>query len=431
MKRRVLSVLSALCVTVTLSCTSIFSALPSAADSSEPIRILAMGDSITDGYIDSNNGYRKYLCYNLQQQDFTNFDMVGPNCSWTNEATYDYDGTTITYDPAHAGYSGYAIEKIGSRSGLYETIFDNTYSTDYGSGNMIQAYDPDIVLLQIGTNDILDAQNEGITDRLEKLVDAILKNMDGADDMLFVASIPDIDVSVRYDWLNAYNYTYGLDYWTQPEAFTAKVQESIDNYNDSICNLVAQKQAEGAKIRFADINSVVDMKTGLYDGVHPNESGYSCMGKYWSEQVLSFLNQTEPITTTSTTQTTETVMETTSSSTTTETTTIETTSVSSEIVTTEETTFVQTTSSVTETFTEISEIETTTTTQEPLKLKGDVSLDGQVNVADVVKLCRYLIREDTISYEAYQCADMTDDGVVNGFDLSVLRQQILQLGGLV
>mgnify|MGYP000556234010 CR=1 FL=1 len=32
-----------------------------AEDTTEPVRILAMGDSITDGYINGDNGYRKYF----------------------------------------------------------------------------------------------------------------------------------------------------------------------------------------------------------------------------------------------------------------------------------------------------------------------------------------------------------------------------------
>lgn len=62
------------------------------------------------------------------------------------------------------------------------------------------------------------------------------------------------------------------------------------------------------------------MKTGLEDGVHPNETGYACMGKYWSEQLLSYLNQTpiEPTpgstTATVTTTTTETTTSVTASS---------------------------------------------------------------------------------------------------------------------
>ena len=224
MKFRWISGITAFCLAVSAICVGThFSAATASAE--EPIRILAMGDSITDGYINGDNGYRKYFCYDMQQKGITNFDMVGPQNNWTNTATYTMsDGTVITYDPAHAGYSGYTIQKTdgSSRSGLRETIFDTTYYDSNTSGNMLEVYDPNIIMLQIGTNDVLDACNDGITDRLESLIDAILPYLDEDGDMLFVSTIPDIDVAQRLDWLGAYTWKYGLDYTSDPETFTAK-----------------------------------------------------------------------------------------------------------------------------------------------------------------------------------------------------------------
>lgn len=426
MKQRILSACTALCAIVSFSSVGISSSLSSAADA-EPLRILAMGDSITDGYINGDNGYRKYLCYHLQQQGLTNFDMVGPQNSWSDTATYDYNGTTITYDPAHAGYSGYAIQAMSGRSGIRETVFDQTYyGTDGTTGNMLEVYDPDMILLQIGTNDLLDAQGEDAPERLEALVDKIALYLD-EDDVLFLASIPEIDVEVRNDWLGNYQWIYGIpSYADDPETYIATVERCVDEYNAAVESLVEKKQSEGMNIRFADINSVVDMKNGLYDGVHPNEDGYACMGQYWSEQVLAYLNGTEPVTTTTATeeQPTETVTETTTTETTT----------TSETVTTEETVdtadITETADTTTETSEETTETETTVDTQEPTLLKGDVTLDGSINLADVVQLCHYLLGQDSLSYEAYQRADMTEDAVVNGFDLAALRQYLLLARGL-
>lgn len=437
MKRRILSACTALCAIVTLSGVGISSVMSSAADT-EPVRILAMGDSITHGYINNDNGYRKYLCYNLQQQGFTNFDMVGPNNSWSETATYDYNGTTITYDPAHAGYSGYAIQAMSGRSGIMETVFDQTYNgSDGTSGNMLEVYDPDMILLQIGTNDLLDAKGEGAPERLEELVDKIALYLD-AGDVLFLASIPEIDVEVRNDWLNAYQWTYNIpSYADDPMTYTETVERCVDEYNAAVKSLVEKKQSEGMNIRFADINSVVDMKNGLYDGVHPNEDGYACMGQYWSEQIMAYLNGTEPITTTATEeQPTETVTETTSTTETfTETTSTteavtETTSATETTMTSETNTTEEITEPTTEISTESTETETTMDTQEPVLLKGDVTLDESINLADVVQLCHYLLGQDTLSYEAYQRADMTGDAVVNGFDLAALRQYLLRARGL-
>ena len=321
-----------LAATVLLGATSVLQAVqvePVSA-ASDPVKIIAMGDSITHGYINGDNGYRKYFCYGLQQNGITNFDMVGPNNNWTDSATYDWNGTTITYDPAHAGYSGYAIQKIGSRQGLQETIFDTTYVNGDVSGNMMEAYQPDVIMLQIGTNDVLDAQLTGIGDRLEELVDKLIPYVSGDGQVLYLASIPNIDAIERYDWLGAYEWTYGVSYKSDPEKFVATVQAAVDDYNTIVKNLVAKKQAEGAHIEFSDINSTIDISAGdLKDGVHPSEQGYAKMGQYWSNLLTeTYFHGTVTPTTTptaTTTTTTETTTTTTGTTTATDSTPVETT----------------------------------------------------------------------------------------------------------
>ena len=320
-----------LAATVLLGATSVLQAVqvePVSA-ASDPVKIIAMGDSITHGYINGDNGYRKYFCYDLQQNGITNFDMVGPNNNWSDSATYDWNGTTITYDPAHAGYSGYAIQKIGSRQGLQETIFDTTYVNGDVSGNMMEAYQPDVIMLQIGTNDVLDAQLTGIGDRLEELVDKLIPYVSGDGQVLYLASIPNIDAIERYDWLGAYEWTYGVSYKSDPEKFVATVQAAVDDYNTIVKNLVAKKQAEGAHIEFSDINSTIDISAGdLKDGVHPSEQGYAKMGKYWSNLLTeTYFHGTVTPTTTptaTTTTTTETTTTTTGTTTATDSTPVET-----------------------------------------------------------------------------------------------------------
>lgn len=309
-----------LAATVLLGATSVLQAVqvePVSA-ASDPVKIIAMGDSITHGYINGDNGYRKYFCYDLQQNGITNFDMVGPNNNWSDSATYDWNGTTITYDPAHAGYSGYAIQKIGSRQGLQETIFDTTYVNGDVSGNMMEAYQPDVIMLQIGTNDVLDAQLTGIGDRLEELVDKLIPYISGDGQVLYLASIPNIDAIERYDWLGAYEWTYGVSYKSDPEKFVATVQAAVDDYNTIVKNLVAKKQAEGTHIEFSDINSTIDISAGdLEDGVHPSEQGYAKMGQYWSNLLTEtyFHGTVTPTTTPAMTATTTTTTETTTTTT--------------------------------------------------------------------------------------------------------------------
>ena len=276
------------------------SAAPAAAENEEAVKILSLGDSITDGYWTSG-AYRKYMYHDLEQMGY-NIDMVGPKGS--NSNTFTYNGQSVSYDDNNAGYSGYAIQEMTTkehRSGILETI----QGTWYNGQNMIAAYQPDIVLLQIGTNDILSNYNDGITDRLENLVNVILQDLD-ADSTVFVSTIPDIDAYTRADWLGS----YGINAWNSTQEEKDQLMETvtgcIDTYNTSIYNLVLKMQSEGKNVQFADINSVVDYQTDLHDGVHPNEAGYENMGNYWAGLLNDFFQSKgtdpKPVTTTTTTQ---------------------------------------------------------------------------------------------------------------------------------
>ena len=60
---------------------------------------------------------------------------------------------------------------------------------------------------------------------------------------------------------------------------------------------------------------------------------------------------------------------------------------------------------------------------------GDVNIDGSVSVKDVVLLQKYLLKQETLSQEAFTSADLTADGKVNVFDLLLLKKQLI--GGTV
>lgn len=259
-------------------------------DDSRKIKIMPVGDSITDGYWEQG-GYRKYLSYALSQKGYDNIDLVGPKGADTE--SFEYNGTNVEYDGNYCGYSGYAIQHMtGSeeRQGILETLKE---------GDMIKNYSPDIVLLQIGTNDVLSAYNEGITERLEGLINYILdEGREG--EIVFVTTIPDIDAAEVSNWL----WAYGEVKWNSSEEEFAKIiQGYVDSYNASIAELVKSMQADGKRVMYGDIHSVVDMSADLYDGVHPNESGYEKMGLYWADVLDKYFNGSAEQVTTETTVT--------------------------------------------------------------------------------------------------------------------------------
>ena len=85
-----------------------------------------------------------------------------------------------------------------------------------------------------------------------------------------------------------------------------------------------------------------------------------------------------------------------------------------------------TTTTTTEITTDTTPAETTTITEPTFRL-GDVNLDGNVNVQDVVLLQKYLIRKETLTAEQAKPADSNSDGVINVIDLSRLKKWILSV----
>lgn len=273
-------------IIASLAAALIMTAVPSAhsgvsAENESKVKVMCIGDSITDGYW-TQGGYRKYLSMQLDEMGYSNIDLVGPKGN--DQETFNYDGKEVAYDGNYAGYSGYAIQYMDGkelRQGILETLTDGDY---------IKKYSPDIVLLQIGTNDLLSDYNDGITDRLENLINYILDNGTSGE-LVYVTTVPDIDTAKVSDWL----WAYGEKKWNStPEEFSKLVQDCVDKYNASISELVKKMQNEGKNVRFADIHSVVDMNDDLYDGVHPNESGYEKMGNYWAKTLDSYFKNEAP-----------------------------------------------------------------------------------------------------------------------------------------
>ena len=92
-----------------------------AAQKSGTIKIMTVGDSITNGD-GEQGGYRKYLYDALTKKGYK-IDMVGPNGRDNSSAN------GISYDDNHAGYSGYQIKEVpswgqqqGGKGSLYNEL---------------------------------------------------------------------------------------------------------------------------------------------------------------------------------------------------------------------------------------------------------------------------------------------------------------------
>ena len=233
------------------------------------VKIMAVGDSITDGYSEQD-GYRKYFYHRLVDQKKYSIDMVGSKDGWT--ATWDFDDGTYSYDPANTGYSGYTIQSYQynnqNRIGIFETISSGE------NENIIQTTSPEIVLLMIGTNDIMDSYKmDEIQARLQALVDEIYRQK--SDVTLMIMSPLPIDAPVSG--------------WLQQDTMNTNIKTCMT----AIKKIVDAEKASGKKCEYLATNELFTKQTDytayLNDYCHPNRAGYTLMGNYLADAVDSYL----------------------------------------------------------------------------------------------------------------------------------------------
>jgi lysophospholipase L1-like esterase len=212
---------------------------------------MALGDSITEGKYVGDGGYRQDL-QNLLAAGGISYNFVGQEDDG-NPA--NYTGYSIGMaDPNHEGFASFRIDQIlngGSEEG----------HTAPPIGTTLAEYDPNVVLLMIGTNDILQGYSlSSAPSRLDSLVDAIVTDDVGV--KLILASVTPLG--------GAY----------------ANYDSAAQTYNASIPGIVSKYQAMGDKVVYADMHSALNNTTDLgSDGIHPSASGYSKMANVWYQAI--------------------------------------------------------------------------------------------------------------------------------------------------
>jgi len=228
------------------------------------LKIMTIGDSITYGLAEAG-GYRKYLDYFLKEKGYSHIEFVGPEGQ--KEATFTYNGETVTYDDNHAGYSGYTIKQLpnsmSNKNGLLEVLQRK---------NTIKKYKPDIVLLLIGTNDVVlgstgiteDFSVAGSEENLHSLLDYILEDLP-SNSKLFIGSIPEYAL-------------FGGD------------PELIAEYNETVEKVANEYAKSGNNVEFADVHGCLDGVNDLStDQIHPSSTGYEKIGKFWAKVIDNYI----------------------------------------------------------------------------------------------------------------------------------------------
>lgn len=232
----------------------------------DPIGIVAFGDSITDGY---NNSW----------------ETGGLNCS-KNEKCYPSKLTTMLTAAgfklkndavANKGNSGEQIGEAGNG-------FRSRVTSDIPA-------DTKIVCLLGGTNDIhqggssVKGDPDGVFNRLQGLISEIKTQAPSA--TIFVGSIP------HFDFYKNETLTTGGSWWDWLKDFKedngAIPNGLIDEYNAKI----KAYAEETAGVYFVDVCSVVTDDDIRADGCHPNEAGYTKIATAYSNAIQDYYTNKE------------------------------------------------------------------------------------------------------------------------------------------
>ncbi len=197
---------------------------------------MPLGDSITYGSPDSSYGGYRRLLGALLTSDGYHIDFVGSMQS----------GTGVSPDPDNEGHYGWTISQL--QNGI-------------DTKGWLEAYQPDLILLHIGTNDLEKADPESAPGKLSALLDDILRRL------------PRVHIIVA-----------------QIISFRPGSDAVHRAYNTALPALVA---AKGGRV------SLVDMQTLLApadyaDRFHPNASGYDKMARAWEPAVRAVLSSMGP-----------------------------------------------------------------------------------------------------------------------------------------
>jgi lysophospholipase L1-like esterase len=207
-----------------------------------PLRILPLGDSITDGRGGSDAGYRRPLLDLLTK--------AGRLAQFVGLATGNA-GTLPPDQLHHEGHNGAVIAAGNTgRPGLTDRI--DTWLGPTGVR-------PDIILLMVGSNDVtMDYELSGAGKRLETLIARLAEAAPKA--RILVAQIT-------------------------PSADPA-VDGRARTYNAAVAAAVAARAAAGESVRLVDMHTAVAPRN-LRDNVHPNDAGYAEMAAAWFEAITA------------------------------------------------------------------------------------------------------------------------------------------------
>ena len=190
-----------------------------------PLKVMAVGDSITHG-IKNQTSYRLPLNTRLTQAGCS-YQFVG-----SQNSNYQHNG----FNSPHEGYTGHTADQ-------FLTGHTDHAGTNSGITQSMQWFNPNVVLLHIGTNDMRLGQNIDTTlTEIDQIIAAIHQHNPSA--IVFVANL--------IPWYLA-------------------AQSQVEALGDKIEAYVAQLSSP--LVRLVDVRTGYTPSMMISDQAHPNATG--------------------------------------------------------------------------------------------------------------------------------------------------------------
>lgn len=250
-----------------------YSAVASATShpAAKAFNILPLGDSNTEGggsaiAVDDRAGYRDKLEVLLNNSITTSkYEFVGSEKSGSNYVT----------DTDHGGFGGARDEDIALllKDGRFP-YYNTGEFRGPGGGFYLDKYNPDIILLHIGTNQV-DGSAGSIND--------VVKILDQID---------------QYEERAKKEVTVVLAKIILTAGDNPALDAAAKSYNNYVRSMAEKRVQAGDRIIFVDMEAgaglIYDKGPGgdFIDNLHPNGKGYDKMAQEWFEVLEKLLNVT-------------------------------------------------------------------------------------------------------------------------------------------
>jgi len=238
--------------------------------------ILPLGDSNTEGVNSTNGPVEERVAYRARLEDLLDAS--------NSEGRYDFvgsqkTGSALMNDTDHAGFGGARDEDIAMllKEGKF-SFYGST--TDFrgpglepGQEGYLDAYNPDVILLHIGTNWVWDHP------------------VDASDVSDILNLIDDYEARAKKE------VTVVLAKIILSDGQDSKVDTDTKTYNDAVKVMAEERVAAGDRIVFVDMQEGADIiykrtEEGgdMADQLHLNEQGYNKMALVWFQALDPLLN---------------------------------------------------------------------------------------------------------------------------------------------